>query len=101
MKKFYKIILLLIIFIFLSTFNPKEFDLIPKKNDAFFKIQNIEIKNNFLIKKSAIEEKLHNIYKKKERCKLTCEGGLGKLMGFTGALQEILKLSCGGGWGGD
>ena len=64
MKKFYKIILLLIIFIFLSTFNPIEFDLIPKKNDAFFKIQSIEIKNNFLIKKSEIEEKLSNIYKK-------------------------------------
>ena len=64
MKKFYRIILLLIILIFLSTFNPKEFDLISKKNDPLFKIQNIEIKNNFLINKSEIEEKLSNIYKK-------------------------------------
>ena len=50
MKKFYRIILLLIVLIFLSTYNPKEFDLISKKNVAFFKIKNIEIKNNFLIK---------------------------------------------------
>ena len=64
MKKFYRIILLLIVLIFISTYNPKEFDLIPKKNVAFFKIKNIEIKNNFLIKKSAIKEKLGNIYKK-------------------------------------
>ena len=32
MKKFYRIILLLIVLIFISTYNPKEFDLIPKKN---------------------------------------------------------------------
>ena len=50
MKKFYRIILLLIVLIFLSTFNPKEL-IFSKKNDSLFKIQNIEIKNNFLIKK--------------------------------------------------
>ena len=48
MKKFYKIILLLIALIFLSTFNPKEFNLATKKSDTLFKIENIEIKNNFL-----------------------------------------------------
>ena len=64
MKKFYRIILLLIVLIFISTYNPKEFDLIPKKNVAFFKIKNIEIKNNFFIKQNEIEEKLSNIYKK-------------------------------------
>ena len=64
MKKFYRIILLLIVLIFISTYNPKEFDLIAKKNDAFFKIKNIEIKNNFFIKQNEIEEKLSNIYKK-------------------------------------
>ena len=64
MKKFYRIILFLIILIFLSTFNPKERGLIPKKNDDFFKIENIEIKNNFLIKKSEVKEKLSNVYKK-------------------------------------
>ena len=56
--------LLLVIFIFLSTFNPKEFNWTSKKNNVLFKIQNIEIKNNFLIKKSEIESKLNNIYNK-------------------------------------
>ncbi len=64
MKKFYRIILLLIVLIFLSTFNPKEFNLISKKSDVLFKIENIEIKNNFLIKKTKIEKKLSNIYNK-------------------------------------
>jgi len=64
MKKFYRITLLLIILIFLSTFNPTELNLISKKNDTLFKIKNIEIKNNLLINKSEIKEKLINIYKK-------------------------------------
>ena len=55
MKKFYRIILLLIALIFLSTFNPKEFNLVAKKSNTLFKIENIEIKNNFLINKSEIE----------------------------------------------
>ena len=63
MKKFYRIILLLIVLIFLSTFNPKEFNLISKKSDVLFKIENIEIKNNFIINKSEIKEKLSNIHK--------------------------------------
>ena len=63
MKKFYKIILLLIALIFLSTFNPREFNSVAKKTNALFKIENIEIKNNFLINKIEIEEKLDAIYK--------------------------------------
>ena len=63
MKKFYKIILLLTALIFLSTFNPKEFNLAKKKSDTLFKIENIEIKNNFLTNKSEIEEKLSTIRK--------------------------------------
>ena len=63
MKRFYKIILLLIALIFLSTFNPKEFNLDTKKGDTLFKIENIEIRNNFLINKSEIEEKLNTIRK--------------------------------------
>ena len=55
MKKFYKIILLLTALIFLSTFNPREFNLAAKKGDRLFKIKNIEIKNNFLTNKSEIE----------------------------------------------
>ena len=64
MKKFYRITLLLSLLIFLSTFNPAEFNLISKKNDTIFKIKNIEIKNNLLIDKSELKKKLHNIYKK-------------------------------------
>ena len=64
MKKLYRIILLLIVFIFLSTFNPNKFSLISKKNSEFFKIQNVEIVNNFLIKKSKVNEKLGQIYNK-------------------------------------
>ena len=63
MKKFYKVILLLTALIFLSTFNPKEFNLAKKKSNTLFKIKNIEIKNNFLINKSEIEEKLSTIRK--------------------------------------
>ena len=61
MKKFYKIILLLTALIFLSTFNPKEFNLAKKKGNTLFKIENIEIKNNFLTNKNEIEEKLNII----------------------------------------
>ena len=64
MKKLYRIILLLIVFIFLSTFNPSKFSLISKKNSEFFEIQNIKIVNNFLIKKSKVYEKLDQIYNK-------------------------------------
>ncbi len=64
MKKFYRIILLLIALIFLSTFNPTKLDLVSKKSDELFKIENIEIKNNLLINKNEVKEKLNNIYKK-------------------------------------
>ena len=64
MKKIYRIILLLVIFIFLTTFNPVELNLISKKNNTFFKIDNIKIENNFLIKKNEIDKRIQNIYKK-------------------------------------
>ena len=64
MKKLYRIALLLIVFIFLSTYIPKDLDLISEKNPTFFKIKNIEIINNFLIEKNEIEAKLSEIYNK-------------------------------------
>ena len=64
MKKLYRIILLLIALIFLSTFNPNEFSIISKKNSEFFEIRNIKIVNNFLIKESKVYEKLGPIYNK-------------------------------------
>ena len=64
MNKFYRIFLLLTTFIFLSSYNPNKFNLASEKNNKFFKIQNIIIVNNFLIKKSVINEKLVEIYNK-------------------------------------
>ena len=64
MKKLYRIALLLIVFIFLSTYNTKNLDLISEKKPTFFEIQNIEIINNFLVEKSEIEAKLSIIYNK-------------------------------------
>jgi cell division septal protein FtsQ len=63
MIKVYKISLLLIIFIFLSTFNPISFSNFEKSND-FFTIKNINIVNNHLIKEKNIKEKLKEVYKK-------------------------------------
>ena len=64
MKKIYIIILLLISFIFLSTFNPSKFSTNLNEKNDFFKIKNIKISNNFLIEKKEIYEKLNQIYNK-------------------------------------
>ena len=64
MKKLYRIILLLAAFIFLTTYNPNEFNAFPKKKNLFFKIQNIEIINNHLIRENDIVERLAHIYEK-------------------------------------
>ena len=64
MKRFYRIVLLTILLIFLSTYNPYKSDLILEKDNTFLKIQKIEIINNFLIDKSEINKKLSKIYKK-------------------------------------
>tara|TARA_B100000686_G_scaffold202950_1_gene209851 strand:+ start:115 stop:798 length:684 start_codon:yes stop_codon:yes gene_type:complete len=64
MRKFYRIALLILALIFLTTFNPKELNLISKKEKSLFEIKNIEIQNNLLISTSEIEKRLNNIYKK-------------------------------------
>ena len=64
MKKLYRIILLILVFIFLSTYSRSGFNLILQKNNTFLKIQKIEIVNNSLIKDSEIKEKLSKIYNK-------------------------------------
>ena len=64
MKKLYRIIILLVAFIFLTTYSPNEFNVFPKKKNIFFKIQNIKIINNHLIEESKIIEKLTEIYEK-------------------------------------
>jgi len=62
MKKLYRIVLLIIVLIFLSTYSPNEFNLIFKKKNTFLKVQKIMIVNNFLIKNNEIKEKLSGIY---------------------------------------
>ena len=64
MKKFYKTIILLLVFVFLSTYSPSNFDSLNQKNNTFFKVKNINITNNFLVKKDEINEKLINVYYK-------------------------------------
>ena len=64
MKKLYRIVLLLITFIFLTTYSPNEFNTFPKKKNIFFKIKNINIINNHIISEKEIVEKLAHIYEK-------------------------------------
>ena len=64
MKKLYRIIILLLALIFLTTYSPNEFNVFPKKKNFFFEIRNIKIINNHLIDKSKIAEKLNEIYGK-------------------------------------
>jgi len=64
MKKIYRIFLLLTILIFLSTYNPIELNENLKKNNNFFKVEKIEIFNNYLIKKEKIKKKLKKIKNK-------------------------------------
>ena len=64
MKKLYKIILLLTILIFLTTYSPNEITFFNKNKNFFFKIQNIEITNNNKINKTDIINKLNHIYNK-------------------------------------
>ena len=64
MKRLYRIVLLIIVLIFLSTYSPSGFNLILQKDNTFLKIQKIEIVNNSLIKNSEIKEKLSKIYNK-------------------------------------
>ena len=64
MKRLYRIVLLIIVLIFLSTYSPSGFNLISQKNNTFLKIQKIEIINNFLIEDSEIKERLNKIYNK-------------------------------------
>ena len=63
MKRLYRIVLLIIVLIFLSTYSPSGSNLIVQKNNTFLKIQKIEIVNNSLIKNTEIKEKLSKFKK--------------------------------------
>jgi len=62
MKKNYRIIVLIIILVLLSTYTTSELNFQYKKSNNFFKIKNIDVVNNHIIIKSEILEKLNNIY---------------------------------------
>ena len=58
MKKLYRIFILLLAATFLTTFNPKDSEVILYKNNNFFKIKNIKILNNSLIKTNSASNKV-------------------------------------------
>ena len=64
MNKFYKIFLLIISLIFLTTYNPNKFEKNLENSNNIFKIKKIIILNNFLIKKEEIILKLRSLYNK-------------------------------------
>ena len=64
MKKLYRIIVLLITLIFLSTYSPKELQILSQEKNVFFGVKKIEIKNVYLINKKEIIKKLNQIYDK-------------------------------------
>ena len=64
MKKFYKIFLLIISLVFLTTYNPNKFEENLEENSAFLKIEKIIISNNFLVKEKEIISKLNLLYGK-------------------------------------
>ena len=64
MKKLYRIIVLLITLIFLSTYSPKELQILSQEKNVFFGVKKIEIKNVYLIDKKEIIKKLNQINNK-------------------------------------
>ena len=64
MNNYYRIILLLITLIFLTTFNPNRLDLYSDEKKSFFSVENIFVLNNNLIKENEILENLDHIYNK-------------------------------------
>ena len=64
MKKIYKISLLFVILIFLSTYNSKTIKTNLEENNTFFKIKNIKIENNSLISEKQIIKELEDLFEK-------------------------------------
>ena len=62
MTKTYKIIVLLLTFMFLTTYTPKNLNIKNKEKKNFFSIKKIEITNNHKIKESVIFKRLNHIY---------------------------------------
>ena len=64
MKKFYKILLLIVSLVFLTTYYKNKFEENLKNNSTFLKIEKIIISNNFLVKEEEIISKLKPLYNK-------------------------------------
>ena len=64
MSKYYKLFLLLILFISLSTYSPSNFNNTTKSKKNIFEISNIEITGNILISENEIIEKLNILQKR-------------------------------------
>jgi len=64
MKKFYKIFLLTISLVFLTTYNPNKFQENSENDSTFFKIKKIIISNNHLVKEEDVILKLNPLYDK-------------------------------------
>jgi len=64
MTKAYKIIILLFTLIFLTTYTPKNLNIIDKGENGFFKIEKIKITNNYKIKDNILIKRLDHIYNK-------------------------------------
>jgi len=64
MTKVYKIIILLFTLIFLTTYTPKNLNIIDKEKNGFFKVEKIKITNNHKIKENILIKRLSHIYNK-------------------------------------
>jgi len=64
MKKIYKIFLLVLALVFLTTYSPNQVEISLKNNNKFFIIKKIIILNNERISKEEIDSKLSQIYDK-------------------------------------
>ena len=64
MKKINRIFIIIIFFIFTTTFNPNKHSLSYINNSNFFSIKNIKIINNNLIHENEIKEQLNQLYYK-------------------------------------
>jgi len=64
MKKFYRIAVLFILFILINTINHKDQEIKSDKENIFFSIKEIKIKNNILVDQEIIIKKLSKIYGK-------------------------------------
>ena len=63
MKKINKIITLILLLIFLTTYNPSKILFFEDEKFFFFQIENIEVINNKKIKKNEVTRRLKHIYK--------------------------------------